>query len=151
MSKMNAITRPALGQKANVGSLFDARADRFLPDSLLGDAAPAELTSSTTIDKRQKTLIESDSIKEKFAKFGMNNELIASFLAGMVSPQGSARYLTQKRSPLPTLNRALLYTLTTRQENLNFMHPNIKDFLDFMHCKPTAPRMWSWELPGELV
>ena len=116
-----------------MGTLYDARKDRFLPDSLLRDATTTttEVITSTAIDRRQTTSINGDSFKEKFAKLGMNNELIASFLAGMVNVQGSARYLTQKRDSLPTVHRALLYTLATRQENLNFTHPNLKDFLDF--------------------
>jgi GTPase SAR1 family protein len=128
---MNTITRPALGQRATVGTLYDARRDRFLPDSLLRDTGTPEAITSTAIDRRQTTSINSDSFKEKFAKLGLNNELIASFLAGMVNVQGSARYLIQKRDSLPTVHRALLYTLATRQENLNFTHPNLKDILDF--------------------
>jgi len=138
-----------MGQSATIGRLYDARRDAFLPEPLIKGDVPEDVVTSVSLDQTKTLVCNSDSLKEKFEKLGMNSGLTASFLAGMVEAQGSAKYLTQKRDTLPTVHRALHHVVMTKQETLNFSHPSLKALMDFPTPLQALPLMPSRESPGE--
>jgi hypothetical protein len=92
-----ALSRPALGHVANLGTLYDARTDTFVPISLLPGQIPESAIKRTHNHTTSFEYSESDSFKEKFSKMGFNAELKASFLGGLVEVEGSGKYLNESR------------------------------------------------------
>ncbi|KAI9368394.1 hypothetical protein BJX61DRAFT_221358 [Aspergillus egyptiacus] len=128
---MNTLKRLSLGQSAAIGTLYDARDEAFLNESLLLGTLPPDAIASTPIDRAETTVVNGRSIKEKFDRMDVSPELGASLLAGQVAPRGSARYLTQQGESAPAVERAVVYTVATRMEQLSFMAGNIRDVLNF--------------------
>ncbi|KAL2865912.1 uncharacterized protein BJX67DRAFT_388865 [Aspergillus lucknowensis] len=128
---MNTLKRLSLGQTATIGTLYDARTESFLDESLLVGEIPADAVSSTTLNRSQTMLVKTGSIKERFETLDVSPELGASLLAGQVNPRGSARYLSQQEDSVPTAQRAVVLTVTTKIEQLNFMVGNTRDTLNF--------------------
>ncbi|KAK3393246.1 hypothetical protein B0H63DRAFT_14313 [Podospora didyma] len=127
---MNALKRPALGQHAQIGTLYDARRDALLPESIINVPLADGALSNVPLNHVKHTIGQSDSLKEKLATMGLGPELSASFLAGMVPVLGAAKYLTQECDALPTIHRALHYTITTSQSSMNFASPALSGSLD---------------------
>lgn len=127
---MNHPQRPALGQIARIGTLYDARTDAFLPLSLFTDKLPPDAVS--TVDPKQKDvrLNFADSHKERFAVMGIEPELGASILAGLVKLGGSAAYLDEIRQPNQMLQAMILYKVVTTQEKLDFGNGQIRHCID---------------------
>ncbi|TGZ76808.1 hypothetical protein EX30DRAFT_228160 [Ascodesmis nigricans] len=130
---MAAVQRPALGQSASLGTLYDARTDTFLPLSLVSGPVPDSAQAIKVFDKaREKfTISSSDTFKEKFTQFGFNQELQASILGDFVKPEGSGRYLNDARDSNLTLHTSLYHKITTVLEKLDFVATGLKPYLDF--------------------
>jgi hypothetical protein len=126
---LNGAQRTALGQSAQLGSLYDARSDSFIGVSLLNDAPPTSAVTVTDNHTSEVTLSASDSYDEKLRRMDMDAELSASFLSGMVDVGGSGRYLTEKRESNRILQASLHYNVTTVHENLNFMSNDLQSYL----------------------
>jgi hypothetical protein len=144
----NTLRRPALGQTAALGTLYDARSDKFLSQSLLRGTLPESAANSVNINKIDMAYSSNDTFKEKFNKMGINTELGSSFLAGLVDVQGSGRYLAQKRSTFPTAHLALHYIITTKEEKLNFASGSTSDYLDFDRLETGLATHVSMKLAG---
>ena len=127
---MATLKRPSLGHNARLGALYDARTDTFLDNSLIIEDVPKEAITEVTLDQSTSSIATNASLKEKFAKLCMSNDLIVSFLAGMLEPTGSYKYLTQRRETTPVIHRALDYVVTTKQESLSFGDPSLASILD---------------------
>ncbi|KAL2817912.1 hypothetical protein BDW59DRAFT_165732 [Aspergillus cavernicola] len=127
---MNTLRRLALGQTAAIGTLYDARTETFLEASLLSSEIPSGAIISTALDRADTTLITSGALSEKLEKLDVSSELGASLLAGLVKPRGSAGYLTQLADTVPTVQRGVVYTMSTRMEQLSFMTGDARGFLN---------------------
>ncbi|KAL2852048.1 hypothetical protein BJY01DRAFT_244664 [Aspergillus pseudoustus] len=114
------ITRPALGQIASLGDLYDARTDTFTTISLFSKPPPA--TAITVTDNHSSDLryVHSDTFKEKFTQFGITPQLSASVAAGLIGVSGSGRYLTSQRDTKLAVQSSLIYNITTVNERINF-------------------------------
>lgn len=126
----NTAQRPALGQSAELGALYDARTDTFILPSLLTSSAPASSVSVTDNHTSEVKISTSDTYSEKLSKMNMNAELSASFLSGMVTVGGSGRFLTDTLESNRILQASLHYSITTVDEKLNFMNSELKQCLD---------------------
>jgi hypothetical protein len=123
--------RAALGQVAALGSLYDARRDACIPVSLLREAPPATAVETTQIFSTDVRLSKTDTYKEKFDWLGVEGELGASFLAGLVKVDGSGLYLTDKRATNLVMQSSMHYSVTTVKENLNLAAKEIKNCFAF--------------------
>ncbi|KAA8896253.1 hypothetical protein FN846DRAFT_921745 [Sphaerosporella brunnea] len=128
-------TRPALGQVASLGTLYDARTDAFVPISLLNARIPDSAITRTDNHTTTFDYSESDSFKEKFSKMGFNAELKASFLGGLVSVEGSGSYLNESRDTNRVLQASMHYKITTVHESLQFMSNDLKGLLAFKNIE----------------
>ncbi|KAL2808296.1 hypothetical protein BJX63DRAFT_436282 [Aspergillus granulosus] len=128
---MNTLKRLSLGQMATIGTLYDARTETFLDQSLLLGETPADVVACTPLNRVETSVVETGSIRERFEKLNVSHELGASLLAGLVPPRGSARYLSQQADIVPTVQRAAVLTVTTKIEQLSFMGGNLSGLLNF--------------------
>ncbi|KAI9770500.1 MAG: hypothetical protein M1839_003181 [Geoglossum umbratile] len=127
---VESLKRPSLGQVATLGMLYDARSDRFLPHSVLRGTLSGEAVHRLDVNQAYRAVTMNETYKDKFNQMSVSSELGASFLAGFVNVEGSGRYLlTPERDTALTVHRALHYTISTLQENLNFSSSDFKDLL----------------------
>ncbi|KAK3367679.1 hypothetical protein B0H63DRAFT_489620 [Podospora didyma] len=123
------LKRPALGQGASLGRLYDARKDDFVPLSLLKAAPPDGAIAATDIPSSDIKYTRSDSFKEKFHQLDVGPGLSASFLAGFFNVDGSGSYLNEKRDTNLAVHASLIYNVTTVNEVINFLAPGMEDCL----------------------
>lgn len=125
----NLYRRPALGQTASIGTLYNARNDNFSAVSLLNSNLPPDGVITTAVTGKTVHASYSDSYEEKFKQMDIQAALAGSLLAGFVRPFGSGRYLDQKRDGAKILHGAIYYKITTVEEKLNFMSSGLRDHL----------------------
>ncbi|KAL2860103.1 hypothetical protein BJX68DRAFT_275519 [Aspergillus pseudodeflectus] len=135
---MNTLKRLSLGQTAAIGTLYDARTETFLDQSLLTGEIPADAIASSTVNRDEITLLQTGAVKERFEALDVSPELGASLLAGLVPPRGSARYLSQQGDSVPTVQRAAILSVTTKIEQLSFMGGNTRELLNFNVLKDST-------------
>ena len=126
-----AVKRPALGQLAGLGWLYNARTDQFLPHSILRGALVEAAINVTQINMTDTKFSDSESLRAKLDNLGINNELSASFLAGSLEVDGAAQYLNKSLESRPTLHETLYYNTSTIHEKLNLASNEVRDVLDF--------------------
>jgi hypothetical protein len=138
------IQRPALGQSAELGSLYDSRSDSFLPLSLLSCAAPiAAIVSNDKVEWEIK-LSFGDSYEEKFYNLNVTPELAASFLSGIVDVDGSAKYLLDNRRSHRILQASIHHSMTTREERLDLATLEANSLLTLNEMKGSSPTHVIW-------
>ncbi|KAK3294226.1 uncharacterized protein B0H64DRAFT_343451 [Chaetomium fimeti] len=128
------LIRPALGQTAELGALYDARNDTFLshPHShtLFRHAPPSDAVAIRPCRLTDVRILEVRNFKEKCAQLGVDVELGASILAGLVRVDGCAQYLASHNATHGA-HASLRYNVTTIDEVLNLATPGIKDQFAF--------------------
>ncbi|KAF3920073.1 hypothetical protein AA313_de0200452 [Arthrobotrys entomopaga] len=127
----SVLKRPALGQTAFIGSLYDTRTDCFTGLSLFRSTLP-----ENAIDKIQKhstdiKFVKSGNYRDKFNCMDLNAELGASFLAGMVSVAGSGRYLDESSDSNLVAQCSMQYNVTTTDDSLNLTASGVKECLAY--------------------
>lgn len=130
MSSNPGRSRPALGQVVQLGTLYDARRDSFVPLSLL--KAPPSPSSIIVTDSYSSDVKISfaDTYAEKFKQMDVDPELGASLLSGLAEVDGSGGYLIDARDSNAVVHASLFYKASTVQEKLNLMDPSLRDYLD---------------------
>jgi hypothetical protein len=133
------VQRPALGQSAELGSLYDGRTDAFLPLSLLRGAAPTAAIASNDKIESDIKLSFRDSYEEKFYNLNVTPELAASFLSGIVDVDGSAKYLLDNRHSHRILQASIHHSMTTREERLDLATLEVNSLLTLNEMKVSSP------------
>ncbi|KAH8650735.1 hypothetical protein BGZ61DRAFT_542099 [Ilyonectria robusta] len=123
----HALKRPALGQVATLGSLYDARSDAFLPLSLFDEPLRSDAVETTQHQSPAIKVINGDTFTEKFDACGIDGELGVSVLAGLAKVEGSGLYLFDKRDTNHSVQFSLRYDFTTVEEKLNLTPSGIKE------------------------
>ncbi|OKL58362.1 hypothetical protein UA08_06186 [Talaromyces atroroseus] len=119
MSAPPVLVRPALGEAASLGTLYDARTDSFLPLSALQTQPPSSLITKTDIH-------DSDT-----RDLDIKAQLGASFLAGLVNVEGSRKYLSEGRDSNLVAHQSLLYSVTKVSERLEFQTKEVEDSISW--------------------
>lgn len=121
--------RPALGSVAALGSLYDARTDTFLPQSLFKES-PLNAVEVKPINQLDARFNKAVTFHQKLFELGIGPELGASILAGLVPVSDCGLYLIEQRRLWDRFAQySLLYNITTVEENLNLGASGIRDFL----------------------
>ncbi|KAI5919568.1 hypothetical protein F4810DRAFT_724475 [Camillea tinctor] len=116
MSLLGEQLRPALGQVADLGTLYDSTIHSFLPANLGKDISQA--ISSTATSNRHINLVATDTLPAKFLGLRVDNELAASFLAGTVPVSGPGSYLKVPRPSKSFVEGAIILELEMNQATL---------------------------------
>lgn len=137
---MSTLKRPSFGLTSRLGALYDARTESFLEQSLINADIPGDAVNCVDVSQTKQMVGTNRTFKQKFEKFGLSNDMISSFMAGMVDTDGASRYLTESRGSQPVVHRAFHRVTATRQETLNTSHESLKPLYDlstFLHCPAT--------------
>jgi len=94
------ISRQALGRTASLGDIYDATTDTFCHMSIFRKQLPAdcEAVNKTDTPDSRISYVSVRCLKEMFNKLNVTGELKLSVLAGMCELDGSAKYLSEKKS-----------------------------------------------------
>ncbi|KAM0240174.1 hypothetical protein ACHAP5_008031 [Fusarium lateritium] len=130
---MAEFTRPALGQEVHLGTLYDARLDQFLSGPILPPNSPRdsiiEIPCPHAI-QHEISVSFGASHASRFGAMGVDDNLAASVLSGLVEPKGSATFLNDSTLDKDFLFGAVHHVHNTREERLNLDEPK---FLDAAH------------------
>ncbi|KAH7401648.1 hypothetical protein BKA66DRAFT_451131 [Pyrenochaeta sp. MPI-SDFR-AT-0127] len=138
MSSQTAIlVRPALGEVASLGALYDARTDSFLQLSVIQNRPSPNTIKTTDIHDSDIRYTSHDTYKDKFSCLDIGAELGASFLAGFVSVEGSGKYLTERRETNLVAQRSLIYNIKTVSEQLDFQDKDIENSISWSSVENT--------------
>ena len=120
--------RPALGQSARVGCLYDAQRDSFLTSSVLRNGATQGIHPFSLDKKLEFSQGRTDSWKERSKILHLDHGLAASYVCGMA---GSPGYLAQiDGTGDGPESRALLCSIFTGGEKLDFMDQSLRNALN---------------------
>jgi len=123
------ILRPALGQMASLGTLYDARTDVFLPVCILNAKVPDSAITRTEKIVTKFEFSADDSLQERLHKMGLNTDLQASYLAGYVNAKGSGCYLNKIQDAGGMVEVSMHHWLTVMEETLEIRNKDVADFL----------------------
>lgn len=85
--------RPAFGETAAVGTLYDAKTDKFLASSILKSELAPGVTVREKLGRKDVQLSYYTSYADKFKRLAIGPELGASILCGSVTPGGAGCFL----------------------------------------------------------
>ncbi|KAL7859410.1 hypothetical protein SRHO_G00145570 [Serrasalmus rhombeus] len=117
------IEMAALGRALCPGMLYDCRSDSLIPGVTLWnkDSLKKDMYESWQ-PKTDLKFSASDSLSEKTNFLDVNASLKASFLGGLVEVGGSAKYLRDSKSSTHQSRCTMLYSQTTKFEQLTMTH-----------------------------
>ncbi|XP_028933404.1 stonustoxin subunit alpha-like [Ornithorhynchus anatinus] len=120
---LKAIEMPTLGRPLQLGMLYDCRDDRFVPGVTLWDINDTEKDMRSQPQHRTEFhIIASDSLEEKSSALSISASLKASFLGGLVSVEGSAKYVNDTKTSKRQARVTLHYSTTTEFKQLTMKH-----------------------------
>lgn len=142
----NAKPRPALGQSAQIGTLYDATTDSFLASSVFAPNQPPpddvlvrNPAAATTIQT-----ISTNTYKDKFDLLGLSPDLGASILGGLLeldarsgSGSGLGVYLVRPRTTDSVTQAALLYRILTVKERVDRRSSTLRQSIDLRALQGT--------------
>uniref|UniRef100_A0A8C6WGF9 SNTX thioredoxin-like domain-containing protein n=1 Tax=Neogobius melanostomus TaxID=47308 RepID=A0A8C6WGF9_9GOBI len=136
MDSAGQIQMAALGRPFDLGMFYDCRSDQLIPGLTLWDKEKLDR------DMRERPqpntgfkIVASESISDKSSSLGMEASLKASFLCGLVSVEGSAKYLNDNKKSIKQARVTLQYKTTTVFKSLtmdqlgtgNLKHSEVMD------------------------
>ncbi|KAM7197133.1 hypothetical protein V8F33_005792 [Rhypophila sp. PSN 637] len=134
----SAKSRPALGQIAQIGTLYDATTDCFA-GSIFRTSKLAEdivVTAAASAEPSVQTLTD-DSYQDKFNLLGVSPDLGASIIGGLLSDapgqpsgQSSLSYLSRQRTTNAVAQASLVHRLLTVKERVNRRSSNLASCVD---------------------
>ncbi|CAB4492071.1 unnamed protein product [Rhizophagus irregularis] len=120
------IRRKALGRTAFIGSLYNATRDTFCGTTILKTEFPNDSINRADIPNSELSYEYEDSYVEKFNKLDVEAELKLSALAGLVTLEGSGKYLNDVKESSKSVKGTLIYKMTSVEENLNIYRDGVK-------------------------
>ena len=95
----DTLEMPCLGRPFWLGTLYDCRSDRLIMGTTLWDDQVIKAATSTNPQTASDfKVIAEDSVEDKTFNLDIDASLKLSFLGGLVSVQGSAKYLDDRKS-----------------------------------------------------
>ncbi|KAK0656595.1 hypothetical protein B0T16DRAFT_315380 [Cercophora newfieldiana] len=139
MSFPSAILRPALGQVAQIGTLYDASTDRFLQDCLFAanyqpHRSVVQATQYSTPRESKTIGSVADAFGGKFKLLGIPDSLGASVMGGLLELDGggsdSAAFLARKEVGSTEAQVALLHRSFVLSEWIKLKSPDLGRSID---------------------
>ena len=132
----------AIGRPFELGMLYDCRSDTLIPGITLWSKDKLEKDLTVKKESTQSMKIEaSDSLSDKASLLNVEANLKLSFLGGLISVSGSAKYLDDRISSSHQERVTLSYQCTTKFEHLsmqtlavdNIDYPDVFDKQEATH------------------
>ncbi|KAF4453669.1 hypothetical protein F53441_3678 [Fusarium austroafricanum] len=140
---MNEHARPSFGQQVAVGTLYDARLDQFLPSSILPPNPPqgAIVRFPPQLGQEHHNWHAAGSRHiDRFCAMGINHNLTASILSGLIDPKGSATFLKDGISSQDTFYGVVGHIFKTCVERISLREPVLRNVLAHKMFLPADDR-----------
>lgn len=114
------LKRPAFGWIAELGTLYDARTDNFLQQSLLLKEPPE---NAMTVRYNSSILCRSfckETLNDRFRHFGIEHDLQASILAELTRSMGASEHVYCQHDDANVVQGSFYRTVSVFDENLDF-------------------------------
>src|SRR5436190_7499266 len=102
------IRRKSLGRAAFIGSLYNATRDTFCGTTIFKAGYPNDSVDKADIPHTELLYEYEDSYKEKFKKLDIGAELKLSVLMGLITLEGSGKYLSDVKESLRSVKGTLI-------------------------------------------
>ncbi|XP_055004983.1 verrucotoxin subunit beta-like [Boleophthalmus pectinirostris] len=110
----------ALGRSFLLGMFYDCRSDKLVPGLSFWDQEKLDKDMRVTREPSTECqIVVSDHLSKKASSLQVDAGLKASFLSGLVTVQGSAKYLNNKKSSSRQARVTLQYKTTTQFKTLS--------------------------------
>lgn len=139
MGSTSVLLRPALGQLALIGTLYDARRDAFLPGSMLPHTVPEEGVIGSVADQVQISTGRAGSFAAKANLLGLEQALAASYVCGLAGSPGFLDYLDDEEEIFSPSTRVFLVRHIHEKEKLNLADPALREIADFTEMYQGMP------------
>uniref|UniRef100_A0A8C6U4Q1 Fibronectin type-III domain-containing protein n=1 Tax=Neogobius melanostomus TaxID=47308 RepID=A0A8C6U4Q1_9GOBI len=104
----------ALGRPFDLGMFYDCRSDKLIPGITLWDKEKLDRDMRVTSKPNTEfKIVASESISDKSSSLDVEASLKASFLCGLVSVEGAAKYLNDNKKSSKQARVTLQYKTTT--------------------------------------
>ena len=117
---MVSLQKQALGRVSHLGYLYDERSDSFLNFSLFNDKEiNASAIKTTNMPYTDISYLISASTSDKLHKLSVDAQLKLSVMCGLVTLNGSGKYLSDKKENSDSSSADLVYKLSTVYEEVD--------------------------------
>ncbi len=123
--------RAALGRIARIGELYDARTDSFIGANIISQNLIENDISQIDNPSSKIEFETTNNLTNRFKQLDVNAELQLSVLANLVQLNGSGKYLKYDKTSSKSSQITLLYSISTKSENLNLFNDSLKERLNF--------------------
>ena len=133
MSTESWEVRPALGQRGNIGQLYNIREDKILGTSILktsSQSLPARSVQSTTYNSFTCETTITDSLEEKFSKLQISADFKASLLCGMLSGGWGVDYISTQKTHSRAKRASIILKMKLKSEDLLLTNDELREYLD---------------------
>ena len=116
---MTSIKRNTFGRAAVLGCLYDARTDNICSLSIFKQSLPDKLIQTVDTHFSDYKYSFNDSFEEKFSNLNVEAELKLSVMGGLLSLEGSAKYLGEQKKSFKSVKGSLIYNIKTKHQSLS--------------------------------
>ncbi len=110
---------PCLGRAFSPGLLYDARSDKLLPLSLWNKDKLEKACITEEVHHSDFSISAGKSLKDKLDLLGVSAQAKLGFLGGLISAEGSASYLNEKREKRNEVSVTLVYRAEVESRRLD--------------------------------
>ena len=114
------LKRPAFGWVAELGTLYDARTDNFLEQSLLLKEPPDDAMTVEYHDRMQCQSFCGETLSDRFRHLGIDHDLQASILAELTRSAGASEHVYCQHDNVNAVQGSFYRTISVFHENLDF-------------------------------
>ena len=119
-------TKQAIGRHGIIGSLYDIRSDQFEGGNLFNQEVPPSIVLTTDCASSDYLVDDNQSQSDTLKNLNIEGSMKLSLIAGVITAEGSAKYLTQTKTDSRTVRVTFTYKAKTKHEHLQI---NMTDLL----------------------
>jgi hypothetical protein len=127
---------PALGRVGNLGSIYDARTEKFTKTSILNKISIDEVIISYDRPQTSCDYVSGDSYEIKFEKLNIKGALKLSLLSDSVEGSMKLDFLNNEKKTNKTVSTTLIYKVINKTETLALNDDKMKSYIaDDLDCE----------------
>lgn len=123
-------TRLALGRAGHLGDLYNARTDMITSSILKTAEPPTKAIQTQSSSSAEHQVTTRDTLAEKFSTLGVDADLRASFLSGMLTLRASGKYLHRGKTSTHVQQASAICSTKTGTEALILESDELRDHLN---------------------
>jgi hypothetical protein len=127
---------PSLGRVSKLGSIYDARTEKFTKTSILNKISIGEVIISYDRPQTSCDYVSGDSYEIKFEKLNIKGALKLSLLSDSVEGSMKLDFLNNEKKTNKTVSTTLIYKVINKTETLALNDDKMKSHIaDDLDCE----------------